>query len=90
MQVAMRAIKRVRGKSYLRSLRNSILALSDVCEEFHRRDCGEMGTLAWWRVIQVYNRVGTLLGFSVRDDEFLQQLVGRFRAIEDTSHIIPR
>lgn len=65
------------------------MALPDVRKEFYRWDRGELGPPAWWWVVQVDNRVGTLLGFGVRDDEFLHRLVGRFRAIEDTSHIVP-
>ena len=65
------------------------MALSDVREKFHRWNCGELGALTWWWIIQVDDRFGALLGFSVRDDELLYRLVGCFRAIEDTSQIIP-
>jgi len=87
----MRSINRtVRGRSYLCSLRNSALAFSDVREELHRRDCGELCTLTWRWVIQVDNRVGTLLRLGVWEDKFLHRLVGRLRAIEDTPHVVPR
>ena len=87
----MRSINRsVRGRSYLCSLRNSTLALSDVRKELHRRDCWELCALTWRWVIQVDNGAGTPLRLSVWEDEFLHRLVGRLRTIEDTSHVIPR
>lgn len=86
----MRSINRsVRGRTYLCSLRNSTLILSDIREELHRRDRRELCALAWRWVVQVDDRAGALLGPGVREDEFLHRLIGRFRAIEDTSHVIP-
>ena len=86
----MRSInRRVRGRSYLSSFRNSALALSNIREELHRRDCGKLGALTWRRVIQVDHRVGSLLRFGVGEDEFLYRPVGCLRTIEDTSDVIP-
>ena len=90
MRAAMRSINRgVHWRSYLRSFRNFALTLSDVRKELHCWNCGQLGAAAWRWVIQVNDRVGTLLGLGVRDDEFLYRFVGSLRAIEDTPHIIP-
>ena len=72
MRAAMRSINRgIRWRSYLRGFRNFTLTLSDVREELHCWNCGQLGAAAWRWVIQVNDRVGTLLGLGVRDDEFL-------------------
>ena len=87
----MRSIDRsVRGRSYLCSFRDSTLALSNVCEELHRRDRRELSPLTWWWVIQVDDGVGAFLRLGVREDEFFYRLVGRLGTIEDTSDEIPR